>query len=87
MKYMEMFTLAVMWKWFYYAPNTLKEMYDRQIKLAAKKGDTSIKQVSTGSGFRVQGSGFRVCQAGIPCVFQGRQVGSVVSPNRPRIYR
>jgi len=44
MKYMEMFTLAVMWKWFYYAPNTLKEMYDRQIKLAAKKGDTSIKQ-------------------------------------------
>ena len=43
-KYMEMFALAVMWKWFYYAPNTLKEMYDRQIALAAKKGDTSIVQ-------------------------------------------
>ena len=43
-KYMEMLALAVMWKWFYYAPNTLKEMYDRQIALAAKKGDTSIVQ-------------------------------------------
>lgn len=27
-----------MWKWFYYSPNTLKEMYDRQQKLAEKKG-------------------------------------------------
>jgi len=38
-KYMEMFALMVMWKWFYYAPNTLKEMNERQEMLAAKKGE------------------------------------------------
>jgi len=44
LKYVEMFALALMWKWFYYAPNTIKEMYDRQIMLAKKKGDHSIVQ-------------------------------------------
>lgn len=28
-----------MWKWFYYSPNTLKEMYERQEMLATKKGE------------------------------------------------
>jgi len=37
-KYMEMFALMLMWKWFYYAPNTVKEMYDRQEELAKAKG-------------------------------------------------
>ncbi len=27
-----------MWKWFYYSPNTLKEMYEREVKIQAKKG-------------------------------------------------
>jgi fatty acid desaturase len=44
LKYVEMMALMVMWKWFYYAPNTVKELYDRQIKLAEKKGDFSITQ-------------------------------------------
>jgi hypothetical protein len=35
---MEMFALMLMWKWFYYAPNTVKEMYDRQEELAKAKG-------------------------------------------------
>ena len=26
-----------MWKWFYYAPNTIKEMYERQEMLAKAK--------------------------------------------------
>ena len=29
-----------MWKWFYYTPNTLKEMYARQQQLAEKRGET-----------------------------------------------
>ena len=38
LQYMEMFALMLMWKWFYYAPNTVKEMYDRQEELAKAKG-------------------------------------------------
>jgi len=34
--------LQVMWKWFYYSPNTLKEMYERQEMLATKKGEVLL---------------------------------------------
>jgi fatty acid desaturase len=40
-KYLEMFALMTMWKWFYYTPNTLKEMYARQKQLAEKRGETA----------------------------------------------
>eukprot|EP00960_Hanusia_phi_P049591 759651-Hanusia_phi.AAC.3 len=36
--------VQVMWKWFYYAPNTLKEMYGRQKILASNRGDNSVVQ-------------------------------------------
>mmetsp|Transcript_10360 Transcript_10360/g.24355 ORF Transcript_10360/g.24355 Transcript_10360/m.24355 type:complete len:480 (-) Transcript_10360:53-1492(-) len=42
-RYAQMLSLMVMWKWFYYSPNTLKEMYDRQQKLAEKKGKTVVQ--------------------------------------------
>mmetsp|Transcript_17799 Transcript_17799/g.44966 ORF Transcript_17799/g.44966 Transcript_17799/m.44966 type:complete len:486 (+) Transcript_17799:177-1634(+) len=43
-KYFEMFMLMIMWKWFYYAPNTVKEMYERQEMLAKQKGKTFKRQ-------------------------------------------
>jgi len=44
LKYFQMFALMVMWKWFYYAPNTLKEMFARQKLLASNRGDNSVVQ-------------------------------------------
>jgi len=43
-KYANMFGLMLMWKWFYYAPNTVKEMVERQKKLAKTRGDADAIQ-------------------------------------------
>ncbi len=42
-----------MWKWFYYTPNTLKEMYARQQQLAAKRGETvdQVPRARIGHGY------------------------------------
>mmetsp|Transcript_9825 Transcript_9825/g.19102 ORF Transcript_9825/g.19102 Transcript_9825/m.19102 type:complete len:482 (-) Transcript_9825:313-1758(-) len=43
-KYGQMIALMFMWKWFYYAPNTVKEMYERQQMLAEQKGQEFKRQ-------------------------------------------
>jgi len=39
LKYLQVAALMAIWKWYYYAPNTLKEMYDANIK----RGKTNAK--------------------------------------------
>mmetsp|Transcript_36651 Transcript_36651/g.58871 ORF Transcript_36651/g.58871 Transcript_36651/m.58871 type:complete len:482 (-) Transcript_36651:508-1953(-) len=39
-RYGQVVGLALIWKWFYYAPNTMKEMYGRRAREAEKKGLT-----------------------------------------------
>lgn len=38
-KTMQMAAISMIWKWFYYSPNTQKEMYKREIELKANKGE------------------------------------------------
>lgn len=49
-KYLEMFALMTMWKWFYYTPNTLKEMYGRQKELADRRGEKAEQPFDVGMG-------------------------------------
>ena len=42
-KFITMGKYMLIWKWYYYAPNTLKEMFNRQNSLAAKKEDSVVQ--------------------------------------------
>ena len=42
-RYGQVVGLALIWKWFYYAPNTMKEMYQRREREAVKAGDSSYE--------------------------------------------
>lgn len=43
LKFLTMAKYMLIWKWYYYAPNTLKEMFNRQNTLAAKRGETVVQ--------------------------------------------
>lgn len=42
-KFITMGKYMLIWKWYYYAPNTLKEMFNRQNSLTAKKEDSIVQ--------------------------------------------
>ena len=48
MRYLQVAGLALVWKWFYYAPNTLKELFARREREAAKAGDSAPNPFQTG---------------------------------------
>lgn len=52
LKYAQVAGLMAIWKWYYYAPNTLKEMYDSQIKRGVTNSKfADVKQpFDTGAG-------------------------------------
>ena len=47
MKYLAVGFLMATWKWFYYAPNTLKELFQQEKDRAARRGDDSKTQPFT----------------------------------------
>jgi fatty acid desaturase len=48
MRYAQVAGLALVWKWFYYAPNTLKELFARKEREAAKAGGEAKNPFRTG---------------------------------------
>jgi fatty acid desaturase len=48
-RYMQVAALSVIWKWFYYAPNTMKELFARRAREAEKRGEESYQPYTTGS--------------------------------------
>ncbi|CAL6432321.1 unnamed protein product [Bathycoccus prasinos] len=48
-RYMQVAALSVIWKWFYYAPNTMKELFARRAREAEKRGEKSYQPYTTGS--------------------------------------
>merc|ERR1711990_138776 len=48
-RYMQVAALSVIWKWFYYAPNTMKELFARRAREAEKRGKESYQPYTTGS--------------------------------------
>jgi fatty acid desaturase len=48
-RYLQVAGLALVWKWFYYAPNTLKELLARKEREAAKAGNSKPNPFKTGS--------------------------------------
>ena len=47
-RYGQVVGLALIWKWFYYAPNTMKEMYARREREATKAGEDFENPFKTG---------------------------------------
>jgi fatty acid desaturase len=47
-RYGQVVGLALIWKWFYYAPNTMKEMYGRREREAKKNGEDFENPFQTG---------------------------------------
>jgi fatty acid desaturase len=47
-RYGQVVGLALIWKWFYYAPNTMKEMYQRKEREAQKAGEDFVNPFKTG---------------------------------------
>ena len=47
-RYGQVIGLALIWKWFYYAPNTMKEMYARREREAEKNGEKMENPFKTG---------------------------------------
>mmetsp|Transcript_14978 Transcript_14978/g.36224 ORF Transcript_14978/g.36224 Transcript_14978/m.36224 type:complete len:494 (+) Transcript_14978:130-1611(+) len=43
MKYGQVIGLALIWKWFYYAPNTMKELYAKKAREAEKAGEVGAE--------------------------------------------
>jgi hypothetical protein len=48
LRYGQVVGLALIWKWFYYAPNTMKEMYQRREREAKKAGEDFENPFKTG---------------------------------------
>ena len=48
MRYLQVAGLALVWKWFYYAPNTLKELFARKEREAQKAGKEAPNPFKTG---------------------------------------
>jgi fatty acid desaturase len=48
-RYMQVAALSLIWKWFYYAPNTMKELFARRAREAEKRGEESYQPFTTGS--------------------------------------
>ena len=42
-KYAQVASLSMIWKWFYYAPNTMKELFARRAREAEKRGEESYQ--------------------------------------------
>ena len=47
-RYGQVVGLALIWKWFYYAPNTMKELYGRREREAKKNGEAFENPFQTG---------------------------------------
>ena len=48
-RYMQVAALSLIWKWFYYAPNTMKELFARRAREAEKRGEEPYQPYTTGS--------------------------------------
>jgi|Transcript_1141 hypothetical protein len=48
-RYLQVAGLALVWKWFYYAPNTLKELHARRAREAEKNGQVAENPFKTGT--------------------------------------
>ena len=48
-RYMQVAALSLIWKWFYYAPNTMKELFARRAREAEKRGEEPYQPFTTGS--------------------------------------
>jgi len=48
LRYAQVASLSMIWKWFYYAPNTMKELFARRAREAEKRGEESYQPYTTG---------------------------------------
>jgi fatty acid desaturase len=48
LRYAQVASLSMIWKWFYYAPNTMKELFARRAREAEKRGKESYQPFTTG---------------------------------------
>merc|ERR1712070_345367 len=47
LRYAQVASLSMIWKWFYYAPNTMKELFARRAREAEKRGEESYQPYAT----------------------------------------